>query len=660
MNAKKPADSRKWVALQLTLLSLASSGFGAIPSSAKTAYPGVFIADTDNRWHLPGSSKASGEQMGYVICDGGYLGSPLIPNEKSIVDQFLSGCKSGRRVGPGQLPTIDTDANYNDDASGYQAYQVSLNGKEHYLCHGFLNSTDWCSFEAEKQATNLANKIRSGEKIQVAQNAQEDEEPEDDLEEAPKEQAKPTQQRQLAAEPPTQKQIKHSTVLSRPAAPAQNQAQAGPQVDEEIYRSEMVEESQTHSATQNDPRVTEEAAREIAEMKRSSINYSVKTQAGIPQGKRAIEVTKQEIEALHRGETTIEQLAQGRQQVDLEAAKARAAGASAQIMPLEASASLAQAPAGAQAIEVTAEELKALQSGAVSMQELMVRKQIISLNNTNLPTAPNSAQVIPLNTATNQAQAVNGQVPLNVAELITQAKMSYGVQPQAPAGIDLQNLLAQAKAVPLSAGAAFPQPVAPASGSVASQAVLQALNSAQIVSMSGAGIPQAMPPSAQPVSLQPMQMVAQATMTPEVLATVIANANGQTPAMLPLSFQPVQAQPMQAQQPVYVQQNIPPTGFVNAQVPIMTGITGMGALPLQTVQLQAVPVAPQYGQTMLTTFENQPYAPAPYDMSQIGMGNGYTMSGYGGGVPATQAVTTIYGSHTNTRYWPGMGPGISW
>ena len=148
---------RKSLLIGLTLISLGAFSFNA-PA-------GIFIADEENRWHIPGTDKASEEKLGYVICEGGYLGSPLIPNEEKIVDEFLQNCASPLKKGPSKLPIIDVEANHTKSA-GYKAYSIPLRGRTYHLCHGFLNSSNWCSFSAEKQAMDFVSKIRRGDNIQ--------------------------------------------------------------------------------------------------------------------------------------------------------------------------------------------------------------------------------------------------------------------------------------------------------------------------------------------------------------------------------------------------------------------------------------------------------------------------------------------------------------
>ncbi len=126
--------------------------------SQTQSLPGVFIADIDGRWQIPNQGE-DGKLLGGVVCEGGYIGSPLIPQDDSLIKRFLNECESGQRIGTGRLPIVDSPANHDENSSGYQAYKASVGGQTYYLCRGFLNSTDWCSFEAEKKAAQMLSEI---------------------------------------------------------------------------------------------------------------------------------------------------------------------------------------------------------------------------------------------------------------------------------------------------------------------------------------------------------------------------------------------------------------------------------------------------------------------------------------------------------------------
>jgi hypothetical protein len=101
----------------------------------QSAFPGIFISDTQKKWNTVQQKNDSKHQFGYVICNGGYLGSPLIPNRKAVVDKFLSHCATGKRIGPGLLPVIESGDSHSEQSlqKGYSAYKFALNGQDFYV-----------------------------------------------------------------------------------------------------------------------------------------------------------------------------------------------------------------------------------------------------------------------------------------------------------------------------------------------------------------------------------------------------------------------------------------------------------------------------------------------------------------------------------------------
>ena len=153
----------------LSLLTLIGfNSFTLQTAKADIRHSGVFIADTENRWGLISSQDENNEtEFGYVVCHGGYLGSPLIQNDKKIVDKYLQACRSNQRNGLSLLPIIDTEGNYDPESTNYKAYKAVVNERTYFLCNGFLNSTNWCSFDAEKKAMQLKNKLQKGQSIKA-------------------------------------------------------------------------------------------------------------------------------------------------------------------------------------------------------------------------------------------------------------------------------------------------------------------------------------------------------------------------------------------------------------------------------------------------------------------------------------------------------------
>ncbi len=159
--------NRKLVNLSFLFFSYISyCGFNSLAVLSEEVYPGIFVMDTKNKWKIEVREDSPDEKFGYVVCNGGYLGSPLIANEKKIVDRYLAKCASGRRQEPyTKLPIIDLSSNYDETKVQNLAYKAEINGRNYYLCKGYLNSTNWCSAEAENKAQDLLNRLESGQDI---------------------------------------------------------------------------------------------------------------------------------------------------------------------------------------------------------------------------------------------------------------------------------------------------------------------------------------------------------------------------------------------------------------------------------------------------------------------------------------------------------------
>ena len=133
---------------------------------SEEVYPGIFVMDTKSKWKIEVRDDSPDEKFGYVVCNGGYLGSPLIANEKKIVDRYLAKCASGHREAAyTKLPIIDLPSNYDETKVQNLAYKAEINGRNYYLCKGYLNSTNWCSAEGESKAQDLLNRLEGGQDI---------------------------------------------------------------------------------------------------------------------------------------------------------------------------------------------------------------------------------------------------------------------------------------------------------------------------------------------------------------------------------------------------------------------------------------------------------------------------------------------------------------
>ncbi len=548
--------NRRFLAFGLALFSLSSLGLFVTKTNSEPAskFPGIFITDTSNRWHIPGASSAPDEQLGYVICDGGYLGSPIIPNEKKIVDQFLAACSTRQRVGPGKLPIINVAAN-NKKSSGYPAYTAKFNGQTYHLCHGFLNSSNWCSYEAEKKAIDLVTQIRRGENVQIAQSE---------------------------AVPPAINEYEREALGGRPY-PVSGSA---PMVDE--------------------------IAREVAQTVQPRLQSELES-------RKAIQITKDEYDALQRGETSLDKLTSDRPILSLNGEGEPRGVLQAQPHALE-KVKLETTPLQPQskAITITESQLAALKNGQISINDILAGQVTPNVMPSAIASALNNpaVKVVPLN---GTPEAALSALPPEVAQVVAQVKplpLNGPVQTTAavPQVVNLAsaNLQLGAQLIPLTPGSQGPsispeqisQIAAQMSAGQAPQPQMVALPQAQAMPMQ---MPHASPP--QIVSVSPGAQGP--SVSPELIAQIVAQ---------------VQAMQMQGQ-----------------QMPAMTA----QPMQMQQMPMQAVPMQVQPMPLQMASYANQPYAPNP----------GYMMpqqpAYYGYGVPATQATTSIYGTHSNTMYWPG-------
>jgi hypothetical protein len=111
-------------------------------SSEVLVQPAVVVIDTSNNWRHA-------------------IGSPLITNQKTVVDTFIGNCEL--TPPPGALPIVDVPENHSANYAGYPAYVANFasSGRSYFVCDGFLNSTSWCSFNAHREALKLLRVVAS-------------------------------------------------------------------------------------------------------------------------------------------------------------------------------------------------------------------------------------------------------------------------------------------------------------------------------------------------------------------------------------------------------------------------------------------------------------------------------------------------------------------
>ena len=302
--------NKKLVNLSFLFFSYISyCGLNSFPVLSEEVYPGIFVMDTKSKWKIEVRDDSPDEKFGYVVCNGGYLGSPLIANEKKIVDRYLAKCASGHREAAyTKLPIIDLPSNYDETKVQNLAYKAEINGRNYYLCKGYLNSTNWCSAEGESKAQDLLNRLEGGQDIS------------------------PDIQEMTASH-----QKGRDLVIQR-----NNQAQNLP----------------------------------INNLQTPSLNSLA--------SKKAIKITQEELNALKTGEIQLQDLVSEREVVNLNNINL-GNNNQAQNLPINN----LQIPslnslASKKAIKITQEELNALKTGEIQLQDLVSEREVVNLNNINL------------------------------------------------------------------------------------------------------------------------------------------------------------------------------------------------------------------------------------------------------------------------------------
>ena len=320
--------NKKLVNLSFLFFSYISyCGLNSFPVLSEEVYPGIFVMDTKSKWKIEVRDDSPDEKFGYVVCNGGYLGSPLIANEKKIVDRYLAKCASGHREAAyTKLPIIDLPSNYDETKVQNLAYKAEINGRNYYLCKGYLNSTNWCSAEGESKAQDLLNRLEGGQDIS------------------------PDIQEMTASH-----QKGRDLVIQR-----NNQAQNLP----------------------------------INNLQTPSLNSLA--------SKKAIKITQEELNALKTGEIQLQDLVSEREVVNLNNINL-GNNNQAQNLPINN----LQIPslnslASKKAIKITQEELNALKTGEIQLQDLVSEREVVNLNNINLGNN-NQAQRVQANYAQTQS-----------------------------------------------------------------------------------------------------------------------------------------------------------------------------------------------------------------------------------------------------------------
>jgi hypothetical protein len=95
--------------------------------SQTQSLPGVFIADIDGRWQIPNQGE-DGKLLGGVVCEGGYIGSQLIPAVKGV---YIISC--GFTLTASGTDTLNNKAMILSLTSGTSAVPVNSYGAWEYF-----------------------------------------------------------------------------------------------------------------------------------------------------------------------------------------------------------------------------------------------------------------------------------------------------------------------------------------------------------------------------------------------------------------------------------------------------------------------------------------------------------------------------------------------
>ncbi|MDX1920097.1 MAG: hypothetical protein SFU25_05100 [Candidatus Caenarcaniphilales bacterium] len=668
--------------------------------ASKPSFPGIYISDTENRWHISDYKYEEGEQFGYVICKGGYIGSPLIPNDKASVDKFLGYCKRGERVGPGKLPVIDVPSNYETDERSYKAYHLHLNGQNFFLCRGYLNSTPTCSYEGDKKAMALMSKIKKGLPVGPSESGP----PIQEYREQPQQyigqkrlesEVIHLEKREIGKrrlEPvnvdPTKQALSDEIareILSTlsPSSRAIDLSGAKKIKLEAVPLSAMKAESGENLA----PRSLQISAEEFEALKSGRITLADLTEnrgnlnsllpsliATQEPTKKAIQITPAELEALQNGRISLEQLASGKQLVEV--------NASGQVQSLPAETTQKKG------LQITAAEAEDLKAGRVTLEQLMSTRSLVDLNNSGI----SSGQAMPLALGTlggsspgvpNIPPTVNGMstagatvVPITPETLAALQSGSVNInQVVQGTGIAGQNPM---QAPPMLANAGMPPMQVPPKFQGTQGVMAQQMPPGMVDPMNGAqplanvvGAPQNFQPMQQgiqdPSMMSPQMQMAQQTwqqpfpqqMQPpmqqpaqQIDSQMLAQTGQSNPNLMPnpmmgmqqANFMPNQ---MPGQMPL---QGQPMMNDPNAQFSAQSPQQGYGPEGLQINAPQGG--VPDWGNISYQDYYEQPTQQGTSVQPLAWSGYYFNQRFYG--PPMTYSTNAIYGTHSNTMYWPGM------
>lgn len=636
--------------LSLNVIRLSSEA----QESGQAKFPGIFISDTKGLWQLPSDKIGDGTQYGFVICHGGYLGSPLIPNDKSIVDQYLSLCNDHIKRGVGNIPIIDVPANYSAKA-GYPAYKAEINGRTYFLCRGFLNSTNWCSYSGEQQALKIVSKLKKNESIDEEVEAMREGHQngrkmlgESSIQEKPRrKELVMKQDKGIEEESDTKNAINFEAINDEISYRKQE-----PRFEaRRIERNEVQEQPRVENDYREAPQRSDavEIAQELAKLLGSEKNNS-----------KTVEITKKELNALNDGSINLDELINSRQITSLASARnseslmalkkiplnggSEDGGSvkviSPQIKTIDSVSAIGGGSANVKTLAVTESEYKALQSGALKLEDIIQRQQQAPL--------PSSAQSNGQTLAVTQSEFE----AIQSGRIKIEDLLNRQTAPQAsPAGGPQTLAITQSEFQAIQAGTLRLEDVMNRQNlpTVSNPSMAPDKRTVAITESEMAAIQSGSATLEQILQSRPEIPVAQ-NPTPPIMET---NPNFAQPQLMqgqpqpPLAALPnptdelYRANPQMeafnggnpAQQ--FMTQLTPGQTFVNGAPPI-NAPTRNGPQPLNLT----------YVDDTSTPYEQSPY---PLQWSGYYLNNYYNMS-----PPLSYATTAIYGTHSNTIYWPGM------
>lgn len=690
-------------------------------------FPGIYISDTENRWHVSDYKHEEGEQFGYVICKGGYIGSPLIPNDKATVDKFLDYCKTNKKVGPGNLPIIDVASNHQPSETSYKAYTVPLGGQKLFLCRGYLNSTENCSYEGDKQVGNMMSRIKKGLPLDSQFIVERRQEGRQDSQESFSTYASLNSSQNLPEQSVSQTRaevlpLEAKPLVKKPLQPIQSNFQVDSSklaLTEEIARE--ISRTLTPENSSNTTKIKLEAIplsalaadknnnlasqalqitpEEFEALKAGRITLSDLTERSannsLPSSntptnstsRKAIQITPSELEALQNGRISLEQLASGKQLMDVNSSG----------QPVLAQSVLTQQPENLKkGLQVTASEAEDLKAGRVSIEQLLSNRSLVDLNSpgnppslqpsiasslppgipAGLPPVLNGmstagAKVLPLSPET-LAALQNGSININqVIQGASQQSLNPGnpviignnpnllqMQQPMPPGYLTQQLPPEiSQQISQQAPQQIPQ-------QILQQEQQQAIQLSNMQTLAPSQFPLAAnqvpgnyaPNYPQAQQFTPQQFLAQPTQmqAPEQLMQASNLQNYGSPQTNPQFMNGMpQGMPFEQNQMMNGMNSYPQTYAPegNSQVAYQGGYDQNNGLQINGPQ----GAIPDYGNVSYQDYYEQPtqngvsYAPLAW--------SGYYFNQRYYGPPMTYATNAIYGTHSNTVYWPGMRSG---